>query len=199
MRRHGIVSFGCCWFLAIATATAAPAAGNAVTSLPLDLKYESLGLINTVTDLEAAGIALNKSSRAVGGEVRGMEVKESDLELKINLSGDILFDFDKADLRPAAEPTLFQVVALIQKYPRSKVLIEGHTDAKGNQPYNVKLSDRRAVSVKNWLAAKGIPAPNIKTHGWGSAKPVAPNSKSDGTDDPDGRQKNRRVELTIKK
>jgi outer membrane protein OmpA-like peptidoglycan-associated protein len=128
-----------------------------------------------------------------------MEVKETDLELKINLSGDILFDFDKATLRPAAEPTLMEVVARIQKHPRAKVLIEGHSDSKGKQPYNLKLSERRAASVKTWLAAKGIAEANVKTRGWGASKPVAPNSKKDGADDPDGRQKNRRVEITIKK
>jgi outer membrane protein OmpA-like peptidoglycan-associated protein len=180
MRPKTFLAFTSCWLVLLAQPQAAELTGSV-----LDLKYQSLGLVNTIEDLKR--------------EVRGMDVKETDLELKINLSGDILFDFDKADLRPAAEPVLAQVVILIQKYPRARVLIEGYTDAKGNQPYNFKLSDRRAVSVKKWLATKGIPANNIATRGWGSAKPIAPNSKPDGTDDPDGRQKNRRVELTIKK
>jgi outer membrane protein OmpA-like peptidoglycan-associated protein len=180
MRLKTFLSVTSCCLLLLAQGKAAQPASSV-----LDLKYESLGLINTVEDLKA--------------QVRGMDVKETDLELKINLSGDILFDFDKADLRPAAEPVLAQVVILIQKYPRARVLIEGYTDGKGNQAYNLKLSDRRAVAVKKWLTGKSIPANNMVTRGWGAAKPIAPNSKPDGTDDPEGRQKNRRVELTIKK
>ena len=195
---NGILQLGCRSLLVLAGATALFAALE-VVSAPLDLKYEVLELVHSIQNLDSAVSDLGKSTRAVAGDVRGMEVKETDLEVKINLSGDILFDFDKADLRPAAEPTLAEVVAQIQKYPRASVLIEGHTDAKGKQPYNLKLSERRAASVKNWLAAKGIAEANVKTRGWGAAKPVAPNSKSDGSDDPDARQKNRRVEITIKK
>ena len=128
-----------------------------------------------------------------------MEVTESASELKINLVGDILFDFDKADIRSGAEPTLGQVLTLLQKYPKANVLIEGHTDAKGAQPYNLKLSERRAASVKDWLVAHNIPEPNVWTRGWGAAKPIAANAKSDGADNPEGRQKNRRVEITVKK
>ena len=128
-----------------------------------------------------------------------MEVRETATELKINLLGDILFDYDKADIRSAAEPTLMQVVGMIQHYPNANVLIEGHTDAKGSASYNQKLSEHRAESVKTWLVGKGISEQIIWTRGWGAAKPVAPNSKPNGADDPEGRQKNRRVEITIKK
>jgi len=92
-----------------------------------------------------------------------------------------------------------QVVGMIQHYPNANVLIEGHTDAKGSASYNQKLSEHRAESVKTWLVGKGISEQIIWTRGWGAAKPVAPNSKPNGADDPEGRQKNRRVEITIKK
>jgi outer membrane protein OmpA-like peptidoglycan-associated protein len=79
------------------------------------------------------------------------------------------------------------------------VLIEGYTDSKGKDSYNLKLSDRRASSVKKWLVENaGADAGHIKTKGWGEAKPAVPNEKPDGSDDPDGRQQNRRVEITIK-
>ena len=198
MRINGILRLGCKSLLLLAAASTFLAALE-VGSLPLDLKYEVLDLVSTIQNLGSATSDLDQSSRAVAGDVRGMEVKETDLEVKINLSGDILFDFDKADIRPAAEPTLAEVAARIQKYPRAKVLIEGHTDSKGKQPYNLKLSARRAASVKSWLAGKGIAEANVKTSGSGSAKPVAPNTRKDGADDPEGRQKNRRVEITIKK
>lgn len=129
----------------------------------------------------------------------GMQVTESDSELKINLVGDILFDFDKTDIRPQAEPTLTQLLTLLQKYPKANVLIEGHTDGKGAQSYNQKLSERRAAAVKAWLVAHGFPEPNVWTRGIGAEKPIAPNARPNGADDPEGRQKNRRVEITVKK
>jgi outer membrane protein OmpA-like peptidoglycan-associated protein len=129
----------------------------------------------------------------------GMQVTESESEVKINLVGDILFDFDKTDIRSQAEPTLTQLLTLLQKYPNANVLIEGHTDGKGAQPYNLKLSERRAASVKAWLVAHGFPEPNVWTRGIGAEKPIAPNGKAGGADNPEGRQKNRRVEITVKK
>ena len=177
---------------------------GAINGAPIDLQYP-------VQDMGAAPLPMNRkddqtidSSESLRGEVvdlkaAGAEIKESATEVKISLQGEILFDFDKANIRPAAEPTLMQVAAIIQKYPKPDVLIEGHTDSKGSQSYNMKLSDRRAASVKSWFAANGIPGGAIRTHGWGAMKPVAPNAKPNGTDDPEGRQKNRRVEITIKK
>ncbi len=76
--------------------------------------------------------------------------------------------------------------------------IEGHTDGKGTHPYNMKLSENRADAVKNWLVQNAsISGSRITTQGWGETKPVAPNKKPDGSDDPEGRQKNRRVEIVL--
>jgi outer membrane protein OmpA-like peptidoglycan-associated protein len=195
------------------------AAGNSVEEKSLfDLNYDSVAINGDSIDLQypvqdmvAAPLQMDqKDSRTIDtseglkGEVvdlkaAGAEIKESATEVKISLQGEILFDFDKANIRPAAEPTLMQVAAIIQKYPKPDVLIEGHTDSKGSQSYNLKLSDRRAASVKSWFAAHGIPERGVRIHGWGAAKPVAPNTKPNGADDPEGRQKNRRVEITIKK
>jgi outer membrane protein OmpA-like peptidoglycan-associated protein len=138
-------------------------------------------------------------SRGVEGTLVDLGAKVTETEIKIALSGDILFDFDKDTLRPDALPTLQKVAEVIAGYPGAPVLIEGYTDSKGKDSYNLKLSDRRAASVKKWLVEKaGADAGHIKTKGWGEAKPVAPNENPDGSDDPDGRQKNRRVEITIK-
>jgi outer membrane protein OmpA-like peptidoglycan-associated protein len=98
-----------------------------------------------------------------------------------------------------AEPTLADIAKLIQSRPKAKVLIDGYTDAKGSDSYNAKLSDRRAASVKNWFGKHGVNVAAVQTHGWGAKKPVAPNTRPDGSDNPDGRQKNRRVEITIRK
>ena len=184
----------------------------------LDLKYSALGLTSAgenvggkgestagastalkseVVDLKAASAQIKAASADL--KAAGAEIKESAAEIKISLQGEILFDFDKSNLRPAAESTLAQVAKMIGSYPKAQILIEGYTDAKGSDSYNAKLSDRRAVSVKTWFAKHGVAANSMQTHGWGAAKPVAPNTHPDGSDDPDGRQKNRRVEITIKK
>jgi len=159
-----------------------PAAARA----QVDLESRVLDIVFRVEDLE--------------GETLDLEVKETDTEIRIELSGDILFDFDKWDIRPAAEPVLTQVAEVINKYPNAAVLIEGYTDSKGKDSYNLKLSDRRAASVKDWLMKKGgVGNKNITTKGMGEADPVAPNENPDGSDNPEGRQKNRRVEITVKK
>jgi outer membrane protein OmpA-like peptidoglycan-associated protein len=134
------------------------------------------------------------------GVTKDIEVKETETEIKIELSGDILFDFDKWDIRPAAEPVLTQVAEVINQYPDADVLIEGYTDSKGSDSYNLRLSDRRAASVKEWLVKKGaVGNKKMTTKGLGEANPVAPNENPDGSDNPEGRQKNRRVEITVKK
>ena len=177
----------------------------------LDLKYSALGLTGGGENVGGKGEATAAASTALKSEVvdlkaasaqikaAGAEIKETAAEIKISLQGEILFDFDKSNLRPAAESTLAQVAKIIGSYSKAQVLIEGYTDSKGSDSYNAKLSDRRAVSVKNWFAKHGVAANSMQTHGWGAAKPVAPNTHPDGSDDPDGRQKNRRVEITIKK
>jgi len=177
----------------------------------LDLRYSALGLAGGMENVGGKGESAAGTSTALKSEVvdlkaasaeikaAGAEIKETAAEIKISLQGEILFDFDKSNLRPAAESTLAQVAKMIGSYPKAQVLIEGYTDAKGSDSYNAKLSDRRAVSVKNWFAKHGVAANSMQTHGWGAAKPLAPNTHPDGSDDPEGRQKNRRVEITIKK
>lgn len=136
----------------------------------------------------------------MGGKVQDLQVKETGEEIRIELAADVLFDFDKADLRAAAQSALHQVAGIIQEKARGTVRIEGHTDSKGNDAYNQKLSERRAASVKTWLVDReGLQKVQFITQGFGAKKPVAANTKPDGSDDPEGRQKNRRVEIVIKK
>jgi outer membrane protein OmpA-like peptidoglycan-associated protein len=136
----------------------------------------------------------------LGGKVQDLQVKETSEEIRIELAADVLFDFDKADLRPAAQQTLHQAADIIRQKAKGTVRIEGHTDSKGNDAYNQKLSERRAASVKAWFTAKeGLGDVHFATQGFGAKNPVASNTKPDGSDDPDGRQKNRRVEIIVKK
>jgi outer membrane protein OmpA-like peptidoglycan-associated protein len=198
-------------FLSIFLCVASVFCAQELKPTALDLIYKSLDLKFTVEDLgggaeklkgkdeSTAGLSSALKTEIVDLKAVGADIKESETEIKISLQGEILFDFDKADIRPAAEPTLAQVAKIIQGYSKAKVLIEGHTDSKGAESYNAKLSDRRAVSVKTWFARHGLNANSMQTHGWGAAKPVAANTHPGGSDDPEGRQKNRRVEITIKK
>jgi outer membrane protein OmpA-like peptidoglycan-associated protein len=113
------------------------------------------------------------------------------------IGADALFEFDKATLTPDAEETLKALVPLLAKAGKHLVSVEGHTDAKGSDAYNQTLSERRALAVKDWLVAHGAVPAASSTKGWGKQRPVAPNTHPDGSDDPAGRQKNRRVEVVL--
>jgi photosystem I P700 chlorophyll a apoprotein A2 len=139
-------------------------------------------------------------SKRVQKTLKELEAKESKTAIQIDLPGDVLFDFDKWDIRPDAEATLEKVGAIIKAYRSPGVLIAGHSDSKGEEAYNQKLSLKRAESVRDWLVKKsGVDSGIMKTEGLGETKPVAPNTNPDGSDNPTGRQKNRRVEVLIKK
>jgi outer membrane protein OmpA-like peptidoglycan-associated protein len=134
------------------------------------------------------------------GGVQNLQVQETPTEVHIELAADVLFDFDKADILPRAQNALHQAAAIIHKDAKGTVRIEGHTDSKGSAAYNQKLSERRAVAVRNWFVNKeGLRNVAFVTEGFGATRPKVPNTKPDGSDDPQGRQKNRRVEIIIKK
>jgi outer membrane protein OmpA-like peptidoglycan-associated protein len=136
----------------------------------------------------------------IAGAVQDIEIKETPTEVRVDMAADVLFDFDKADLLPKADETLQKAADFIRERAKGGVVrIEGHTDAKGKDDYNQKLSERRAASVKNWFSAHGLGTVKFSTAGFGAKKPIAPNVKPDGSDDPEGRQKNRRVEIVIRK
>ena len=165
--------------------TLARAAAAAQEAAPADLKLKVLDLVFKVEDF--------------GGQVVDLKVKETDTDVRIELAADVLFEFDKATLLPKAEATLAKAAAFIRERAAGNVRIEGHTDAKGDDAYNQRLSERRATSVRQWLAKQGLRGVTFSSKGFGETQPVAPNAKPDGSDDPDGRQKNRRVEIVIAK
>lgn len=109
----------------------------------------------------------------------------------------IYFDFDKDLIRQESVIELSKLYYFMTSNPDMVVEVAGHTDSRGTDEYNNDLSKRRAKSVQGWLSERGIKAKRIVTKGYGEAKPIADNLKPDGSDDPDGRQMNRRIELTI--
>jgi len=131
---------------------------------------------------------------------RGIQAIHAEAEKcaqRFQVVSDALFEFDKATLTPNAEETLNALVPLLAKAGKHPARVEGHTDAKGADAYNQTLSEKRAQTVKDWLVARGVLPAATPTAGWGKRHPVAPNAKSDGSDDPAGRQKNRRVEVVL--
>jgi outer membrane protein OmpA-like peptidoglycan-associated protein len=124
-------------------------------------------------------------------------VETAKCERRLSLVADALFAFDQSTLTPEAEETLVVVLPEIAKAGKHPVSIEGHTDGKGTDEYNKVLSEKRATTVKQWLVQRGAVPPSTQVVAYGKSKPIAPNQKPDGSDDPEGRQKNRRVEVVI--
>lgn len=116
---------------------------------------------------------------------------------RVTVVGDALFDFNKSDLRSDAEVTLAAAGPEISKAGGHKVTIIGHTDAVGGDAYNDRLSEARAKTVRDWLASHAFVPTSTAIKGMGERQPIAANTKPDGSDDPEGRQKNRRVEVDI--
>lgn len=158
-----------------------------------DLFSHVLDLTYRVTDLSGNLVD-------VGGKIEEIRVTETPTEITIDLAADVLFEFDKADLLPAAEATLQKAAAFVRERSKGIVRIEGHTDSKGDDDYNLRLSRKRAESVRDWFVQKGsVGSVQFSVEGLGEKKPLVPNAKSDGSDDPNGRQKNRRVQIVVRK
>lgn len=137
----------------------------------------------------------------MAGKTQDLQVKETATEIRIELAADVLFDFDKSTIKPEAATALHKVAEIIKDKGHGRaVRIDGYTDSKGGADYNQKLSEQRAGSVKQWLTQKeGLSKVTMTTQGFGARNPVAPNTKPDGSDNPEGRQKNRRVEIVLAK
>src|SRR5256885_16398643 len=126
----------------------------------IELEKKSLELQQRELDLERAR--------------QEFQAQQSGRSLSMNLSGDVLFDYDKAVLRPEAEQTLKKVAVVLSQFPESKVTVEGYTDSKGTKATNMQLSRERAQAVKDWLVENGgAAAPNITTKGFGEEDPIA--------------------------
>lgn len=120
--------------------------------------------------------------------------KESPVVLK-----GVTFEFNSARLTAQAERRLDNVVNALRASQGFNVRVEGHTDSIGSASYNLDLSQRRADSVKAYLTSHGVAASRLNTRGFGETRPVAPNTKPNGSDNPAGRAQNRRVELHVDK
>jgi outer membrane protein OmpA-like peptidoglycan-associated protein len=119
-----------------------------------------------------------------------LETRDSARGLIANM-GDVLFESGKYALRPAARERLARISGILAAHAGLKVAIEGHTDSVGGDDYNQKLSEQRAQAVREYLVTAGVPDDAATARGFGKTQPIASN------DTPDGRQRNRRVELVV--
>jgi outer membrane protein OmpA-like peptidoglycan-associated protein len=158
--------------------------GEFVTSLPLRSRYALLA--------EAPGYLFYSQH---------FDLRESDqaYELRVPLEKprkgstirlrNVFFEFDRADIKPESEVELLEVVRLLQAHPKWKVEVQGHTDSVGTAMYNQQLSQRRAEAVRQFLIERGIKPERIQARGYGSSRPIAPNTTEEG------RALNRRTEI----
>jgi len=129
-------------------------------------------------------------ARELARQVNQLQAQQTERGLVLTL-GDVLFDFDKASLKPGGEQAVNKLAQFMEEYPKRNVMIEGYTDNIGAAIYNKQLSRRRANSVRQALMDQGISSNRIQIRGYGEKYPVASNNTEAG------RQRNRRVEVVI--
>lgn len=137
------------------------------------------------------GKQMDKQAEEMKNNIPEAEVKRVDEGILLELNGEILFGFDQADLTSTAKQNLNQLVTILQKYPDTDIEIQGHTDDKGKDAYNNRLSEQRANSVKNYLVQNNISASRLAAIGFGESRPAYPN------DTEANRAKNRRVVFLV--
>jgi outer membrane protein OmpA-like peptidoglycan-associated protein len=163
-----------------------------------DLKATVLDLKGLPSDLNRAVFDLSAKADGLTAQHGGLSVREDAATVRVSMTGDVLFDFDKADIQAAAEPTLMDIARLIASVPAGTIIIEGHTDSKGSTQYNKDLSLQRANAVRRWLVKHGADEARLRVEALGDSQPIEPNTKN-GADNPQGRAVNRRVEFVFPK
>jgi outer membrane protein OmpA-like peptidoglycan-associated protein len=128
---------------------------------------------------------------------QNLEARETERGVVVNLP-DVLFEFGKAELTGDARAKVGDISGVLNNQAQGRqVAVEGHTDSIGSEATNQRLSELRAQGVASALEGSGVSNQRITTKGYGKRYPVAPNENPDGSDNPPGRAKNRRVEVVI--
>ncbi|MEO5649532.1 MAG: OmpA family protein [Ginsengibacter sp.] len=137
------------------------------------------------------GRDMDKQAEEIKNDIPGAKVERVEEGIKVEFNEKILFEFSKSDLSNAAKSNLDKLVAVLNKYPNTNIEIQGHTDSRGSDEYNMGLSERRAGTVADYLKLKEIMPNRITTKGFGESTPGYTN------DTPEGMAQNRRVEFII--
>jgi outer membrane protein OmpA-like peptidoglycan-associated protein len=134
---------------------------------------------------------MDRQAAEMERDLEGARIERIGEGIKITFAGGILFDVDRADVRPEAQTELAKLAGILNKYEDTNVLVEGHTDATGPEDYNMNLSVRRASSVATFLSVQQVQRARLSAVGYGEVQPIASNETAAG------RQQNRRVEVAI--
>jgi len=137
------------------------------------------------------GNYMDKQAAEMQRDIAGAEVQRIGEAIKITFDSGILFDIDKSDLRPVSQTNLAELAKILNKYTDTNILIEGHTDSTGPDDHNMTLSKDRAQAVAFYLATLDVMSARFSTTGYGATQPIVLN------DTPEGRQKNRRVDIAV--
>ena len=137
------------------------------------------------------GNYMDKQAEEMKRDLEGATIERVGEGIKITFSSGILFDVNKAELRGDARTNIEKLAVILNKYPDTKIVVEGHTDSDGSDDYNLKLSQLRAQSVANQMSSAQVDPTRFTIMGYGESQPAADNSTSEG------KQANRRVEIAI--
>jgi outer membrane protein OmpA-like peptidoglycan-associated protein len=137
------------------------------------------------------GHYMDKQAAEMRRDLEGARVERVGEGIKITFDSGLLFDVDKWDLRDTSKENLANLAKILNKYPDTNILIEGHTDFTGPDDHNLALSKQRAEAVSFYMAQLNVSSSRFSMKGYGEAQPIATN------DTPEGRQKNRRVDIAI--
>lgn len=138
----------------------------------------------------AQQVVANAETYRLQDQIRALQAERTERGLVMSL-GDVLFATGSARLTPGADARLSELANFLQRNPERTVRIEGYTDTTGSSATNLRLSEERAMAVRDALTARGVNPSRIAAQGLGSAQPVASNSTESG------RQQNRRVDIVI--
>ena len=137
------------------------------------------------------GRDMDKQAEQIKNEIPGAKVERVDEGIKVEFNEKILFAFSKSDIGDSAKKNLNALVGVLNKYPNTNIEIQGHTDSRGSEEYNLGLSLRRANTVRDYLQSQGIAGTRMSVKGYGESAPAYTN------DTPEGQAQNRRVEFLI--
>ncbi|MUH36223.1 OmpA family protein [Zobellia amurskyensis] len=139
------------------------------------------------------GDRMDRQAERIEEEIPGAEVSRvgEGINVTFNEDAGVYFDTNKSDVKGTSQTTLNSMAKILNDYPKSNVLVEGHTDSAGPDDYNMTLSKQRASSVTNYLISQGIDKSRLETKWYGETQPVGDNTTNEG------KAKNRRVELAI--
>jgi len=192
-----LFSVGCASWSKTAKGAAIGAAGGAVVGGVIG-KIAGNTLLGALAGAAIGGAAgafigrhMDKQAEEMRRDLQGAKVERIGEGIKITFDSGLLFDINKYDLRTASQENLTKLAAILNKYPDTNILVEGHTDSTGTREINMPLSENRAKAVANYLATQSVQSARFTVHGYGPDQPLGDNSSVEG------RQTNRRVDLAI--